>query len=112
MRAESDLDLEALQTLMDCWQDCYQDKSIDANKVAQDLKLYTMNEGVVKWCDLQEAFRTFSAKAAERQLTSIQVAAILRNYKGRIVNGRRFIRGSGARTHTGEWKLETVQTHG
>jgi hypothetical protein len=112
MRAESDLDLEALQTLMACWHTCYEDKSVDAKKVAQDLKLYTQGEGVVKWCDLQEALRTFSTKAAERQLTSIQVAAILRNYKGRIVNGRRFIRASGARTHTGEWKLETVQTHG
>ena len=74
MRAESDLDLEALQTLMACWQTCYEDKSVDAKKVAQDLKLYTANDGVVKWCDLQEAIRTFSPKAADRQLTSLQIA--------------------------------------
>jgi NrS-1 polymerase HBD domain len=107
MRAESDLDLEALGSLMACWYACYEDTSVDAKKVAQDLKLYTANEGVVKWCDLQESIRTFSLRNPDRQLTSLQIAIVLRTYKGRIVKGRRFIRVGGNETNAGEWKLET-----
>jgi hypothetical protein len=110
MRAESDLDLEALQTLMVCWHTCYEDKSVDTKKVAQDLKLYTANDGVVKWCDLQDAIRTFSLRNPDRQLTSLQIAVVLRTYKGRIVQGRRFIRVGGNETNAGAWKLETCES--
>jgi hypothetical protein len=105
MRAENDVELDALRTLMLCWQDCYGDTAVSARKVVQDIKLYTAEAGVTKWIDLQEAIKTMSRSHQDRQLSSIHVGYILRAYKGRVLGGQRFIRVSGDEKHPGDWQL-------
>jgi putative DNA primase/helicase len=106
--ADQSPDTENLETILDAWFTCYQDKEIPLNKIDSDLKSYTYSTGIDMWNNLRDALATLDPHWNGKQLNLKSVGNRLRTYQGRRLGDKRLVRVKSSAGHqkVALWKIE------
>lgn len=112
LEAESDPAFDRLATLLDCWEACYSDKDATVVQALQDVSLQVkpvdMNNPVNKWHELHSALSAFDPTYRGQQLNPRAIGVEISKTAGRIIDGKRFVRGM-KRTKAGyPWRVAGV----
>ena len=109
IEAENDPQYEALDILLDTWEQCYGVQAKTLNHVLQDISLYTQDTAAPpdKWDDLQEALGAMDPRYDSKRLNTRLLGEAFSRYQGRTIDGRRFIR-NGFDHKVALWKIEIL----
>jgi putative DNA primase/helicase len=112
LEAESDPAFERLATLLECWHACYGNAEATVVQVLHDVSLQAtpidMNNPPNKWHALQSALSTFDPTYRGHQLDPRAIGTAMSRSAGRIVDGKRLIRGN-TRTKAGyPWRVDSL----
>jgi putative DNA primase/helicase len=112
LEAESDPAFDRLATLLECWEACYSNKEATVVQVLQDVSLQAtpidMNNPANKWHELHEALSAFDPTYRGQQLSKQLIGTAMGRIEGRIVDGKRFVKGE-TRQKTGwPWRVAGV----
>jgi putative DNA primase/helicase len=108
IEAESDPEFERLKTLLSAWYECYEVTPVTLKQVAREIRLYTNDNGITKWNNLRDALSDLDPRDSGKGLNGRVIGDALRVWKGRVIDGKRFVRAGTERTGAAEWRVERV----
>jgi putative DNA primase/helicase len=109
LEAESDPDYEALSTLLTTWYACYGTRSRTLKQVVADIRRHTQASLMSsEWDELQDALGNLDANYTGQGLNTRVIGEALRSWKGRLIDGKRFIKASTDRKGLVEWRIEVL----
>ena len=113
LEAESDPQYEYLSTLLACWQECYPDTAVTLLRALQDISLQAQpidpNNPANKWHALRDALSVFDSTYRGQRLNPPVIGAAMSRIVGRIIDKKRFVRGSKRTEHGYPWQVTPVE---
>jgi 5S rRNA maturation endonuclease (ribonuclease M5) len=112
IEATSNPEFETLAVLLHTWHACYASRAVTLKEVVQNVTSQMQHVGpesaANEWNELYDALSACDERYDGRRLDVFRIGQALREWQGRIIDGKRLVTPGRDRTKTTLWRVETV----